>query len=88
MARDDIYDAMKAISKEKFDADRARFLIEANQADDGGWTKHTPFHWSRQLKGKRLDYWPSRKRYRYQNKTRRGNVYALIRKLDGTVVLR
>lgn len=82
MARDPIYDAMKEISKEKFDADRARFLAEANARNDGGWTIHSDYHWSRILNGSRLDYWPSRKRYRFKGKTRRGDVYALIAKED------
>lgn len=72
MARDEIWDIMKAHSKEKFDADRKRFLDDATKADDGGWTKHTPYHWSRVVNGNRLDYWPSRKKYQYKGKVRRG----------------
>lgn len=78
--RDPIYDAMKEISREKFDADRARFLADAQAADDGGWTKHTEHHWSRMLNGKRLDYWPSRRKFQFSGKVRRGDVLALIRK--------
>jgi hypothetical protein len=76
MARDEIYDIMKAHSKEKFDADRKRHL--ANAFDDGGWVKHTPFHWSRTIDGDRLNYWPSRKKYQFKGKVRRGDVSKLL----------
>lgn len=77
--RDPIWDALKKHSKGKFDADRAKFLADAQQDDDGGWTKHTPYHWSRILNGHRLDYWPSRKKYQYRGKVKRGDVNALIK---------
>lgn len=72
MARDPIWDAMKAISKEKFDADRAKALAAA--PDDGKWKKHTPYHWSRMVDGERLDYWPSRKKWQFQGKVWRGDI--------------
>jgi len=80
--RDPIWDAMKAHSSEKFNADRAKFLAQAQAEDDGQWTKHTEYHWSREVKGKRLDYWPSRKKWQYQGKVRRGDVLAFIRRLS------
>lgn len=80
--RDDIWDAMKAAAKERFDADRAKFLGAALMSDDGHWTKHTEFHWSRQVEGKRLDYWPSRKKYQYDGRVMRGDVMAFIRKTE------
>lgn len=80
--RDPIWDALKANAKSKFDADRARFAKEAQEADDGKWTKHTQHHWSRTVAGYRLDYWPSRKKYQYNGRVMRGNVYAFIRKQE------
>lgn len=82
--RDPIWDALKRHSKEKFDADRARFLDEAEAADDGGWTKHTRFHWSRDVRGHRLDYWPSRLKFQFKGKVRRGDVRKFIRQQEGT----
>lgn len=82
MARDEIWDALKQHKKEKFDADRARFLKSAKEQDDGGWTKHTEYHWSRMINGTQLDYWPSRKKYRYKGQTKRGNVYAFIKQQE------
>lgn len=76
--RDPIWDAMKQHSKEKFDADRARFLERASVDDDGGWTKHTQWHWSRFVSGHRLDYWPSRSKFQFQGRVMRGDVMMFI----------
>ena len=78
--RDPIWDALKEISRDKFNADRARFAAEADAADDGGWHKHSPHHWSRMVGADRLDYWPTRKKYQFRGKVRRGDVYAVIRR--------
>ena len=75
---DSVWDALKAHSKSKFDADRATFLAQAESLDDGGWTKHTMYHWSRLLNGKRLDYWPSRKKWQCNGKVQLGNVQAFM----------
>lgn len=79
--RDPIYDDMSAYFKGKFDADRARFLSAAQSDDDGKWAKHTEYHWSRTVNGKRLDYWPSRKKWQYEGRVTRGlkSMYELIR---------
>ena len=53
--------AMDALAKER----REIALCEATQHDDGGWTKHTPWHWQRQVGGKLLDYWPSRRKWQW-----------------------
>ena len=80
MARDEIWDMLKEHAKSKFDADRKRFMAEAMDPknNDGGWTMHTEFHWSRLVDGKRLDYWPSRKKYQYEGRVRRGDVNKFI----------
>lgn len=77
--RDPLWDALKEHSKSKFDADRARFLQAAIDTDDGAWTKHTPYHWSRQINGERLDYWPSRKKWQFKGRVSRGDVQKFIR---------
>ena len=84
--RDPLWDALKRHKREKFDTDRARFLKNAQADDDGGWTKHTEFHWSRTVKGKRLDYWPSRKKFQYNGQVKRGNVMNFIKGGCGGVV--
>jgi len=77
--RDPIWDALKAHAKSKFDADRERFMAQANADDDGQWVKHTQHHWSRTVSGQRLDYWPSRKKYQFDGRVMRGDVMAFIR---------
>jgi hypothetical protein len=72
MNDDDFWAALAAHKKEKFDADRKRFLQEAIERDDGGWTKHTQWHWSRTIEGERLDYWPTRKKFMWRGKVMRG----------------
>ena len=81
--RDPIWDALKQSAKGKFDADRARFMEKAVAEDDGGWTKHTEHHWSRTVAGKRLDFWPSRKKYQFNGRVMRGDVHKFIAKATG-----
>lgn len=81
--RDPIWDALKAHSKNKFDADRKAFLSKAIADDDGGWTKHTPYHWSRIVAGDRLDYWPSRKKFMFRGRVQRGVVMQFIKLTGG-----
>ena len=77
--RNPIWDAMKEHSKDKFNRDRAAFMAKAIKEDDGGWIKHTEYHWSRTVAGERLDYWPSRKKYQYKGKVKRGDVMKIVR---------
>ena len=79
--RDPIWDALKQRSQQKFNTDRQRFLTQAQADDDGGWTKHTEWHWSRSVNGERLDYWPSRKKFQYRGRVQRGLgvLYAIIK---------
>lgn len=82
--RDPEWDELKAHKKEKFDTDRARFMEQANASDDGKWTKHTEYHWSRMVNGERLDYWPSRKKFQWRGQVRRGDVMKIV--AEGTPV--
>lgn len=47
-------------------------------ADPSGWTVHSAYHWSRDLAGHRLDYWPSRNKFRYRGRTMAGDVKGFI----------
>jgi len=80
MARNEIWGMLKQNFMQEFGSDRARFMQEAIDDDDGGWTKHTEFHWSRTVAGHKLDFWPSRKKWQYRGKIRRGNVYEFIKR--------
>lgn len=79
MSRDEFWDDLKAHKKEKFDKDRKAFLATALSNDDGGWVKHTEYHWSRFINGERLDYWPSRNKFQWRGKVRRGDVMSIVR---------
>lgn len=75
----DFWQAMRAAKKQKFDADRKNFLKHAQERDDGQWVKHTEYHWSREVAGKRLDYWPSRNKFMYDGRVQRGDVLEFIK---------
>ena len=77
------FEAIKSYTKDKFDSDRKRFLSDAILSDDGQWLKHSEFHWSRNINGSRLDYWPSRRKFQFKGKVRRGDVYSLINLENG-----
>ncbi len=80
--KDPAWEAIKDRAKSKFDADRKQFLKKAVASDDGLWTKHTEFHWSRLVAGQRLDYWPSRKKFQYEGKVKRGDVVRFIKEKE------
>lgn len=52
------------------------------QADPTGWKHHTILHWYKDLLGERLDFWPTKKKWRYKNKTMTGNVNEFIAKIE------
>lgn len=66
--------------KAKLAAQRQQHLQEAIAMDDGRWTKHTPYHWSRMVRGERLDFWPTKEKYRWHGKTEFGDVRRVLRK--------
>lgn len=72
----ELFNAFKEHEKER----KAKNLLAAHQVDDGGWIKHTDYHWSRQLNGKKLDYWPSRNKFQYNSNIMCGDVMGFIRK--------
>jgi hypothetical protein len=69
------FDYMKELNKER----KERNLANAKPE---GWNKHTEYHWSRTLQGKRLDYWPSRNKFQHNGKIMCGDVLAFIRKRE------
>ena len=62
--------------------DKERKKRNLENADDTGWNKHTEYHWSRDLNGKRLDYWPSRNKFQYEGKVMCGDIAGFIRKRE------
>ena len=71
----DTFQYMKELNKER----KERNLANASRE---GWHLHTEHHWSRQLQGKRLDYWPSTNKFQYDGMIMRGDVAAFIRKRE------
>ena len=72
----EIFNAMR-------ESDKARRHKNLEAADPSGWTIHASTHWSRDLNGHRLDYWPSRNKFRYKNRTYTGDVKGFIRNREG-----
>lgn len=82
------FEGIREHTKQKFDERRANALANALAADDGGWTKHTEYHWSRLVCGSRLHYWPSRNKYTLGLKNRyikqAKDIYDFIRLREET----
>lgn len=71
----DDYKYMKELNN-----DRKKRNIESASRD--GWNLHTEYHWSRELNGKRLDYWPSRNKFQYDGRVMCGDVVGFIKKRE------
>lgn len=63
-------------------SERKKCMEEAIAADDGGWVKHTEFHWARMVAGHKLDFWPSKQKFQYRGKIRHGDVYQFIKRQE------
>lgn len=68
-------ESFKALKE--YHQERRRRNLE--NADPSGWNKHTEYHWSRTLNGKRLDYWPSRNKFQYNGRVMTGDVIGFIK---------
>lgn len=49
-----------------------------------GWTKHCDTHWSRSVGGTRLDYWPTKNKWRHWGSVHTGDVDEFITAIEGT----
>jgi hypothetical protein len=74
----EIFNAMREHDRER----RSRNLENAWANGTNGWTVHREDHWSRDLLGDRLDYWPTRNKFRWRDKTRSGDVEGFVRKRE------
>lgn len=75
MSMRDEFDALKAEIK----AGKSHALRIAERDDDGGWTKHTRYHWSRSVAGDRIDYWPTKRKWRWRGQTRHSDPMVFVR---------
>lgn len=71
-----IVDKLRACREMKKER-RERNLAGANS---DGWHKHNEYRWSFTLNGKRLDYWPSRNKWQYNDRVMVGDVTKFIAK--------
>ena len=82
-SNDGFWKALKAHKKQKFFEDRQRFLSEAYDKEwKIEWRIHTEHHWSVLVHGQQLDYWPSRKKFRYMGVTLRGDVEKYYKRIS------
>jgi hypothetical protein len=72
---------MGDIFREMTKRDKKRRTRNLQKARDDGlpWIRHTEYHWSMDLLGDRLDYWPSKNKFRWRNKTRFGGIAGFIK---------
>lgn len=79
---------MAEVFRDMTEADKQRrhANLKAAQKSILPWTKHTDVHWSLDLQGDRLDYWPTKNKFRWRNKTYHGGVTGFINKrMKGTL---
>ena len=76
----EVFNGMRIHDKEL----RQKNLHKAKELHDLPWTKHTEDHWSMQLNGEQLDYWPSRNKHRYQGNMYYGGIRGFIRNRQET----
>lgn len=46
------------------------------------WIKRSPHHWRTLIKGEILDYWPTKKKFRFEGQMRHGNPEKFVRELQ------
>ena len=75
------------VSKRADQAERSARVDKVLWFDDGGWTKHTLWHWQRRDVGGILDFWPSRWKAQFIGQMYYGeaNVRKLFKRLRVSV---
>ena len=48
--------------------------------DREAWTVHNAFHWSREIDGKRLDYWPSKRKWQFDGRISKGSITGFLKR--------
>lgn len=43
------------------------------------WTEHEPWHWTAMLNGERIDYWPTKKKWRYEGEIQTGDIVKFVK---------
>ena len=73
---------MGDIFRDMTEADKKRRYRNLDRARESKlpWTKHTDYHWSMELQGARLDYWPTKNKFRWRNVMYYGGVEGFVKK--------
>ena len=74
----DMGETYKELRKSKQRRRHARL----KEADDTGWGKYTSHHWYRDIKGTKVEYWPSTGKFRVYGQVKHGDVNAYINKME------
>ena len=70
------YRAMKEYKRLR----RVKSLTQANKLLESSaipWMKHTAWHWSTDILGERLQYWPSTTKFLWKGRTRKGDLVSV-----------
>jgi len=73
---------LREMAREKHQAKMQRHRANEAAFDATGWTRHTKHHYSRIVKGVRIDYWPGPGKFQVKGKIKHGNPNAYIERLD------
>jgi len=74
----DMAEAYKEMRKNRQKRRRDRL----KEADDTGWGKYTSHHWYKEIKGIKVEYWPSTGTFRVYGQVKHGDVNAYISKME------
>lgn len=61
---------------------KAKAVKKAKRGKLINWMKHTNVHWQAYIGGDRLDYWPTKRKWRFRGETRTGDVEKFIKGLE------
>lgn len=78
---------MKEVFSDMREHSRRRRKRNIEVANPAGWMLHTQWHWSRTLDGHRLDYWPSKNKWKYKSKIQQGDIIGFIKHRDPDFVI-
>lgn len=74
-------DDWREYNREKRARRQAASAARLEAADPTGWSRHTLYHWYRDVNGERIDYWPSTETYQFRKKVFKGSCPNHVRVL-------
>jgi len=60
---------------------RRKEIIERSNEVSDFWGKHSIWHWYKDIGGKRLDYWPSTGKWKYDGVVYKNGLQKFLRKM-------